>query len=173
MIPGINGIHHVAISVDDIDKAEEFYVRTLGFDLVDRYDFAASELGDSITGLENCAAKSLMIAAGNLYLEVFEFLSPQPASYDGDRPVCDHGYTHLALDVDPEKIDAIYLQLQEAGVRWHRPPCDETDENLTMTYGRDPFGNVIELQALKPACRFHGSRLRRLASATTRRESNA
>lgn len=162
MISGINGIHHVAISVDNLDEAEAFYVGVLGFDLVDRYDFEASEIGDRITGLEDCSAKSLMISAGNVYLEVFEFLSPQPAGHDGDRPVCDFGYTHIALDVDPIQVHTVYEQLQEAGVRWHCPLSDETDENLTMTYGRDPFGNVIELQALKPGCAFHGNQLRGL-----------
>ena len=168
MIPGINGIHHVAISVDDLDRAEAFYCKTLGFEVVERYDFEPSDLGDRITGLTNAAARSLMIAAGNVYLEVFEFLSPEPAGYDGDRPVCDLGYTHLALDVDPAHIDAIYTELGNAGVRWHHPPCDETGDNLTMTYGRDPFGNVIELQALKPGCRFHGDRLRSLTAPQSR-----
>ena len=66
--------------------------------------------------------------------------------------------------MEPDRIDAVYAELETAGVRWHHPPCDETDENLVMTYGRDPFGNVIELQALKQGCRFHGDRLRALTA---------
>jgi len=161
MIRGINGIHHVAISVDDLDRAEAFYVEALGFELLGRYDFEASELGDSILGLETGAAKSLMIAAGNVHLEVFQFLSPEAASYPGDRPVCDHGYTHISLDIEPEHIQSVYDQLAEAGVRWHCPLTGEIGDELVMTYGRDPFGNVIEIQALEPDCYYHISRLPR------------
>jgi catechol 2,3-dioxygenase-like lactoylglutathione lyase family enzyme len=161
MIRGINGIHHIAISVDDIAQAEAFYVDSLGFRVADRDEFVASTLGDRITGLNNSSAKILMIDAGNVYFAVFQFLLPQPAGYDGDRPVCDFGYTHIAQDVDPQHVESVYHELQAAGVRWHHPPSCDVADDLIMTYGRDPFGSVIELQALDPDYGVQFSRLTR------------
>ena len=35
--------------------------------------------------------------------------------------------------------------LKAHGIQWHSDPIDAGDGYL-MTYGRDPFGNVIEIQ---------------------------
>ncbi len=154
MLKGIKGVHHVAISVPDLKKAEEFYCGILGFGVVDRYDFDASPKGDKVLALQGAAARSLMISAGNVYLEVFEFSNPKAAPQPGMRPVCDHGYTHIALDVDD--VWSVYEALEKAGVKWHSPPNEDSDggQTITMTYGRDPFGNVIEIQQLEGECQF-------------------
>ena len=56
--------------------------------------------------------------------------------------MCDHGITHLCLDVSD--IDAEYARLKGAGMRFHCPPQDLGAARAT--YGRDPDGNVVELQ---------------------------
>jgi len=160
MIKGIKGIHHTAISVPSLNAAEEFYCNRLGLRKVLRWDFDTSEIGDQITGVKNAAAKTIMVDAGNTYLEIFEFTSPQ-ARAQGDRPVCDHGYTHIAFDVDMAEIENVYRELEAAGVKWHcgLSGSPEDDGSMRMTYGRDPFGNVIEIQALKPDNECHIDRL--------------
>ena len=60
-----------------------------------------------------------------------------------DRPVIDRGITHIALDV--EDVDAEYARLKEAGMVFHCAP-QQLGEHCRTTYGRDPDGNVIELQ---------------------------
>jgi catechol 2,3-dioxygenase-like lactoylglutathione lyase family enzyme len=61
--------------------------------------------------------------------------------------VCDHGITHLCLDVDD--LDADYKRLLGAGVTFHSPPQD-LGAGVRTCYGRDPDGNVVELQQLSP-----------------------
>jgi catechol 2,3-dioxygenase-like lactoylglutathione lyase family enzyme len=163
MIRGVKGIHHIALSVPDLEAAERFYAGVLGFEVAERYDFEASPEGDVILGLENGAARSVMLNAGNLYLEVFEFATPEPKP-QRDRPVCDHGYTHIALEVDD--IEGVYTVLAEAGVRWHCPPsiASDPDGGVINTYGRDPFGNVIELQQVTAGLEWHVDRLPRWKS---------
>jgi catechol 2,3-dioxygenase-like lactoylglutathione lyase family enzyme len=58
--------------------------------------------------------------------------------------VCDHGITHIALDV--RDIHAEYERLSAAGMRFHCPPLDMG--GIKATYGRDPDGNVVELQEI-------------------------
>jgi glyoxylase I family protein len=139
------GIHHIAISVPSLAEAKSFYVDKLGLTVADESPIPASEEGDNVTGLKNADCDVMMLNAGNLFLEVFEFHSPKPNTQP-NRPVCDHGYTHLAFEV--EDIQVAYQFLAAAGVNWHHTPVEAGDDYL-MTYGRDPFGNVIEIQQLK------------------------
>ena len=142
---GFKGVHHVAISVPSLDDAREFYIDKLGFELVDSEHFPASEGGDAVLGLKNADCHMIMVKAGNLIFEVFEFHSPEPRKQDSPRPLCDHGYTHLAFEV--EDIQVAYDYLGDAGVSWNFPPVP-AGEGYMMAYGRDPFGNVIEIQQL-------------------------
>ena len=100
------------------------------------------EIGDRIIGVENTAAKWVMLSAGNSNLELFEFTSPRGATQDRDRPANDHGISHLCFEV--EDIDSLYERFRAAGVRFHCPPQD-LGEMGTVTYARDPDGNIVEL----------------------------
>ena len=141
---GFKGIHHIAISVPSLSEAKSFYVDTLGFELTDEAYFPPTEEADQVLALHNADSHVLMVKAGNIFLEIFEFHNPEPRLQD-NRPVCDHGYTHLAFEV--EDVHEAYQFLEEAGVKWHHTPV-EAGEGYLMTYGRDPFGNVIEIQQL-------------------------
>src|SRR2546421_480682 len=70
------------------------------------------------------------------------------------RP-CDHGYTHLCLDVT--NIEQEFDRLTRAGVVFNRRPGDFGD--IKAVYGRDPDGNVIEIQETTPQQAFSMARL--------------
>jgi catechol 2,3-dioxygenase-like lactoylglutathione lyase family enzyme len=141
----INGVHHIALSVPDLDKAREFYVGLLGFE---EGPAGSWELGtamnDRIMRLKNSSGRAMFVRAGNIFLEFFEFVTPKPAPLEPDRPVCNYGYTHLALDVTD--LAAVHARLAAAGMDFHTTPL--TGYGVSTTYGRDPFGNVIELQEI-------------------------
>jgi catechol 2,3-dioxygenase-like lactoylglutathione lyase family enzyme len=80
-------------------------------------------------------------------IELFEYATPSPKARDGSRRLCDHGITHLCLDVDD--IDAEYARLSAAGMDFNCPPVDYG--TVKTTYGRDPDGNMLELQEIKSA----------------------
>ncbi len=129
----------------------EFYTKVLGFEVVDERGWTDNKVIDSIVGLENSSASSVILRAGNVFIELFQYHEPIGTPSEPDRPVSDHGYTHLALNVTD--IDAEYERLRDAGMRFHRPPPTKEElgvrgEKLQLraTYGRDPDGNVIELQ---------------------------
>ena len=144
----ILGVHHVAISTADAERMLGFYRDLLGFEV--RYDNSwprGTRVADRITGLPDSSARQILLAHGNLYLELFEYASPQPRHSDPHRPVCDHGITHLCLDVDD--LDAEYARLLDAGVTFHSAPQD-LGAGVRTVYGRDPEGNVVEFQELTP-----------------------
>lgn len=141
----IRGVHHVAISTPDLDRLLAFYCNQLGFEEVQRVSWPkGTGQIDQVLSLRDSSARQAMLKTSNLCLELFEFASPEPAPMDPDRPVCNHGHTHICMDVTD--IDTVYEQLRAAGVRFHCPPQDFGD--VRATYARDPDGNVFELQEI-------------------------
>jgi catechol 2,3-dioxygenase-like lactoylglutathione lyase family enzyme len=139
----IHGIHHTAISTPDIERSVAFYRDLLGARVMTEFKWPkGSEIADRIVGLEQSSARAAMLMLGNAMIEIFEFESPEPRPGDPARPVCDHGITHLCLDVTDLKGE--YERLVTAGMVFHSPPQDLGA--VWATYGRDPDGNVVELQ---------------------------
>jgi catechol 2,3-dioxygenase-like lactoylglutathione lyase family enzyme len=138
----IRGIHHTAISTGDLERSLRFYRDLLGFRevLTSGWERGA-KAADQITGLQDSAARLVMLQAGNACIELFEYSSPQAKAIDPRRPVCDHGITHLCLDVSD--IDSEYARLKAAGMVFHCPP--QNMGGVKATYGRDPDGNIVEL----------------------------
>ena len=142
----ILGIHHTAISTSDIERSLRFYRDLLGFKEVFTSSWdVGTEINDRIVGLKDSSAQVVMLRAGNACIELFQYATPEPKPGDVNRPVCDHGITHLCLQVSD--IDAEYARLAAAGMRFHCPP--QPVGGLRVTYGRDPDGNVVELLEVK------------------------
>ena len=145
----IRGVHHVAVATGDLDRLVGFYRDLFGFEVASQGGWdAGSPVVDDIVGLPGSAARTAVLYAGNIYIEVFEYSSPQGRPGDPDRPVSDHGYTHFCID--GTDVDAEYARLTAAGMRFHTPPPAASDMGgkIRATYGRDPDGNVIELQEI-------------------------
>lgn len=139
----IHGLHHTAISTPDLDRAVAFYCGVLGFQqrAAAAWDVGTAE-ADRIVGLRDSAARVVMLWAGNTHLEIFEYRSPDPRPRPADARVCDHGVTHICLDVTD--IEDEYRRLTAAGMTFNGPP--QSIFGVRSIYGADPDGNVIELQ---------------------------
>jgi glyoxylase I family protein len=138
----IVGFHHAAISTPDLERSTRFYKDVVG--CTEAWAFAweaGSEAADAMTGLKDSAARAVMLQLGESYLEIFEFHSPAPQQGDPDRPVCDHGITHICLQV--ENLHAEHDRMQAAGMHFMSSPL--TQDTGYVVYGRDPDGNVVEL----------------------------
>jgi len=139
----IHGIHHTAISTPDLDRSLSFYRDLLGARIVSEFEWPeGTEVADRIVGLEGSSARAVMLKLGNAMIEIFQYWTPTPRPAEAERPVCDHGLTHLCLDVTD--IDREYDRLVAAGMKFHSPPQDLGA--VKAAYGRDPDGNVVELQ---------------------------
>lgn len=137
----IRGIHHPSITTSNLDRLMDFYCQVIGFTLVNRFGWENSDLIDAVVGLENSATRGAMLRAGNCYLEIFEYHSPAPRTQERLRP-CDAGYTHICLDV--VDIQHEYTRLTAAGMSFNAAP--ENFGELWAAYGRDPDGNIVEIQ---------------------------
>lgn len=144
MLEGIRRVHHIAISTPDLERLVSFYRDVFGFEVIEEFEWEKGyQAADQVTGLKDSAAKAIMLKGGDFHMEIFEFQSPPQTPLNPDRPVCDHGLTHFSFEVTD--VQAVYDRLKKAGVLFHCPPVKLGDLG-TATYGRDPDGNVIELQ---------------------------
>jgi len=134
----IHGVHHPALSVPDVQQALDFYCGVVGFEVVMNVDLPAG-LMEKPFGIDHAACKVRMIAKGNTCIELFEFENAPEG--DAARPVNQHGIAHIALASDD--VPADYELLKANGVAFNTPPQGESPQQ--WCYGRDPFGNVIEL----------------------------
>ena len=145
----IRGIHHVGIATPNLDRLTEFYVKGFGFERVMSTQWSDRPVIDRIIGLPGSAARQVMLKAGNTFLELFEYSSPSGRVADPICQPCDHGYTHFCVDVID--IDAEYERLLACGMRFHGPPPTTAElggSGLRAIYGRDPDGNIVELQEI-------------------------
>ncbi len=152
----IRGIHHVAVHVRDLDRMIAFYREALGFDVVgDPFSWRNAEIVDKLIDVPGSAARGVMMRAGTCYLELFEFETPEPRAASPLNPY-DKGYTHFCIDVTD--IEQEYERLKGLGATFGHPgPIDMG--HVKSVYGRDPEGNVIEIQQTAEVCDFRLDRL--------------
>lgn len=140
----IVGLHHVAISVPDLERGLAFYRDLLGFEVVQRSDFDGTFTGaDRAIGLAKVTARMAMLKTPNAFVELWEYRNPTPEDRTA-RP-CDFGYPHMALQV--RGIQDEYARLKAGGMSFVGEPVDFG--TASAIYGRDPFGNVIELYEIR------------------------
>ena len=136
----IVGIHHVAIGVPDFEKGLAFYRDVLGFEQVQASEFSGHNPPvEGAIGIKRPAARMAMLRGGNAYIELWQYTEPQPRDLQADPP--DYGYPHFALEV--KDIEAEHARLSANGMQFVGPPVDFGGS--AAVYGRDPFGNVIEI----------------------------
>ncbi len=144
----IVGIHHVAVGVPDFEAGLAFYRDVLGFEQVERTHFSGPNPAvESAIGITAPSAQMAMLRGGNAYIELWQYEQPEPADLTANPN--DYGYPHLALQVTD--IDKEHARLTEAGMSFVGPPVDFGDS--AAVYGRDPFGNVIEIYEIRDPAR--------------------
>lgn len=139
----ILGFHHAAISTPDIDRLTAFYRDLFGFETVFELAWEPGMAAiDRMMAVDGTAARVVMLRTGNSFLEFFEFSSPTPRRQVEDRPVIDHGITHICIAVDDAVAEC--SRLERLGLRLHCAPI-KSNTPICGTYARDPDGNVIEI----------------------------
>ena len=141
----IRGIHHVSLHARNYEEMLGFYTEVLGFEVATNISWKDNPLIDEIIGLKRSVARLAMLKTGNSYLELFDYSEPRSNGGEPLRPQ-DHGYTHICLDVID--IEAEYDRLTAAGMFFFRRPADFG--NVKAVYGKDPEGNIIEIQETAP-----------------------
>ena len=123
----LSSIHHIAIIVSDIEKAREFYVQKLGFEVI-RENYRA-ERGDWKLDLRVDEHTELEI-----------FAEKNPPQRVNHPEAC--GLRHLAFRV--ESVEETVKELESLGIECE-PVRFDTYTKDKMTFFHDPDGLPIEI----------------------------
>lgn len=136
----ITGLDHAALAVEDMTAALAFYCDVIGFQVTMDVELppGIQAMNDAFA-IEDASYRVCMIELGNTRIELFEFNQSEAA--DVQRPVNKIGITHIALASND--VEADFNLLSNNGVVFNAPLFGAAPGRFT--YGRDPFGNVIEL----------------------------
>ena len=84
---GIEGVHHIGVSVPDLALARRFYLELLGaVEVAPPYAWRENPFIDAVVGLPGSAADMFLCRLGNTHVEVFEYHAPR-----GDPQIPDRG----------------------------------------------------------------------------------
>ena len=139
----IRGIHHIGLHSKNFEAMRTFYKQAFGFEEVgEEISWEATPFGDSLTGVENSSARLVTLKGPNCCIELFEYWSPPPRDCGPAAPN-DYGFTHFCLEVTD--IEEEYKRLKALGMTFSADAPGDLGVFKSI-YGRDPDGNVIELQ---------------------------
>ncbi|MCI4592230.1 VOC family protein [Sphingobium sp. BYY-5] len=128
--------HHVAVRTPDLQTALDFYVGTLDFRVVAKWDYADEQLAYVAPATDD-----------HFCVEILGGGDPQPQDV---RPYTDlgsslgwAGYHHFCLNVD--SVEETVEKLRSRGVTIVTEPFVLEAISRKLAFFCDPFGNLIEL----------------------------
>jgi catechol 2,3-dioxygenase-like lactoylglutathione lyase family enzyme len=142
----MKGLHHVGITVADLDASIRFYHDVLGLDFANEPSpwFDGEELSRGV-GVPGAALRQVSLLVGDTTLELLEYRSP-PSKTDGPLRSNDRGASHVAFVVDD--IEATKAELETKGIEFYGP-VNVVDEGVLAgwrwVYFEDPDGYPLEL----------------------------
>ncbi len=142
----MKGLHHVGITVKDLDASIRFYHGVLGLEFVNEPSpwFDGPDLGPAV-GVPGAALRQVSLKLGDTMLELLQYRSPESETA---RPLLSNniGASHVAFLVDD--IHATKSELEAKGISFYSD-VNVVDEGVLAgwrwVYFEDPDGYPLEL----------------------------
>ena len=142
----MKGLHHVGITVKDLDASIRFYHDLLGLEFSNEPSpwFEGDELEKGV-GVPGAALRQVSLLLGDTTLELLEYKSP-PSETSAPLKSQSDGASHVALQVDD--IHATKAELEAKGIAFYSD-VNVVDEGVLAgwrwVYFEDPDGYPLEL----------------------------
>ena len=142
----MKGLHHVGITVEDLDASIRFYHDVLGLDFANEPSpwFDGPALGPAV-GVPGAALRQVSLQLGDTVLELLEYRSP-PSETTEPLKSNNLGASHVAFLVDD--IAATKAELEAKGIEFYSD-VNVVDEGVLAgwrwVYFQDPDGYPLEL----------------------------
>lgn len=144
-------VRSMTASVPDLARARQFFVDTLGMVPVDITLHGPEH--EALWGLAGARRKTLTVVAGDLFVEVVEYIDPKPQAWPADHRVSDQGYMNFAIGArTPEPYRKTRARVFENG---HHANCELlVPPNVEVSYAFSVDGFSVEMMYINEAVDF-------------------
>jgi catechol 2,3-dioxygenase-like lactoylglutathione lyase family enzyme len=143
-MPGAIGrVHHVGLTVKDLDKSLEWYRQMFGVEPV-FVTYAEGEQLSAAVGVPDAKLSFAFLRFGETDVELLSYNNDRDETFG--RRNCDVGSPHLCILVDD--INTSYRDLKAKGVEFFAEPLHIEGgplDGCSFVYFRDPDGITLEL----------------------------
>jgi catechol 2,3-dioxygenase-like lactoylglutathione lyase family enzyme len=149
----LSQLHHVGLTVTDMDRSIQFYGSLFGLTEIARLEMGGETVASN---LEVPGARILVVLlrGANSILEFIQYLSPRGEPFALRN--CDVGAPHVCFAV--EDIEAFARELEARGGALNGPPNDPVPDGPAagsrFAYFRDPDGITVEVLQPGPGIRL-------------------
>jgi catechol 2,3-dioxygenase-like lactoylglutathione lyase family enzyme len=133
-----SGMHHMGLTVSDLDSSIAFYTR-FGYEAAVRMGEEGEEV-ERGTGVAGANLRVAMLEGQGSRLELIQYLNPE----ERPAPLPNNGIGAAHLCIEVEDVDASYAQLRDAGIEFFSEPITH-ESGIRWVYCRDPDGLTTEL----------------------------
>lgn len=146
----IKGVHHIGITVSNIDDTLAFYSRSVPYELVERRMVDAATFPAQVLARREGQIEVALVRTPTVFLQLID-IDPATKAPPERRPVTGPGYTHICFQspstapkYDVFKANGLDMLSRGDG------PVDLGGYGVTYAYGFDPDGIMIEMEQLTP-----------------------
>ncbi len=159
----VTAVDSIGMTVDDMDRAVDFYTRVLTFEKVSDVEVASREF-ELLQGLFGARARIVRLRLGDETLELTEYLAPKGRPIPDDLRANDRAFQHAAIIVSD--MTAAYRRLREFRVEHASsgpqtlPDWNANAAGIRAFYFRDPdrhFLEVLQFPSDKGLAKWHRS----------------
>ena len=151
-MPTIQSIYHTGFIVENLDKALDFYIRVLGFNIEREPAISDTPWIAEVVGYPTVKMRQAYVGVGDGHsIELIEYMNPRAEArsdqHDRNRP----GSAHAAMVVD--SVPEWRERLQAEGVEIFGPKYERELEYpwaRFAIYFQDPDGNWLEMVSRNP-----------------------
>jgi len=157
-------VDSIGITVNDLDRAVDFYTNVLTFEKVAEHELAGNE-SEHLFGVFGLRLRVARMRLGDESIELMQFLAPRGRPTPVDSHSNDRWFQHVAIIVSD--MDQAYARLRKFKVEHassgpqRLPDWNPNAGGIEAFYFRDPDGNPLEILEFPPnkgAAKWHDAR---------------
>lgn len=146
--PVVTSVDSVGFTVNDMDRAVDFYTNVLGFEKVAEREIAGDRF-EHLYGVFGMRLSIVDMRLGDEHIELMQFLAPRGRPAPVDSKSNDRWFQHIAIIVSD--MDRAYAWLRRHKVEHASsgpqllPAWNPNAGGISAFYFRDPDGNHLEV----------------------------